>query len=178
MTTFKTFYEKITAPSKTKHVGKFGLFSLHRLIGWHVKDPYLKASLNIQCCDHGLPPKRAAFPVHPAVMIHYLNACYYPHVGAGGIVKGMTNAVKRHGGEILLKTAVNKIIINDKNEAVGVETADGTVFNSNCIVSNTDPHKTYKELIGEQYLSKGLRKKLSKTRYSVTSFILFLTLEI
>jgi len=178
MTTFKTFYEKITAPFKTKHVGKFGLFSLDRVIGWHVKDPYLKAFLNIQCGDHGLPPKRAAFPVHSAVMGHYLNGGYYPHGGGGGIVKGMTNAVKRHGGEILLKTAVNKIIINDKNEAVGVETADGTVFNSNCIVSNTDPHKTYKELIGEQYLSKGLRKKLSKTRYSVTSFILFLTLEI
>ena len=178
MTTFRTTFEKLTAPIKTKHVGKFGLFSLQRVIGWHVKDPLLKAFLNIQCGDHGLPPSRAAFPVHSAVMGHYLNGGYYPHGGGGGLVKGMTNAVKRHGGKILLKTAVNKIIINDKNEAVGVETADGKVFNANCIISNTDPHKTYKDLVGEQYLSKRLRKKLNKTRYSVTSFILFLTLKV
>jgi phytoene dehydrogenase-like protein len=178
MSTFKTFFQKITAPIKTKHVGKFGLFTLDRVIGWHVKDANLKAFLNIQCGDHGLPPNRAAFPVHSAVMGHYLNGGYYPHGGGGGIVKAMTNAVKRHGGEILLKTAVNKIMINDNKEAVGVETASGEVFNSNCIISNTDPHKTYKGLIGEEHLSKRLRKKLNSTQYSVTSFILFLTLKI
>lgn len=178
MTTFKTFFEKITAPFKTKYVGKFGLFSLKRVIGWHVKDPYLKAFLNIQCGDHGLPPSRAAFPVHSAVMGHYMNGGYYPHGGGGGIVKGMTNAVKRHGGKILLNTSVNKIVMNDRNEAVGVQIDGGKVIKANCIVSNTDPHKTYKELVGEKYLSKKLLKKLGNTKYSVTSFILFLTLKI
>ena len=178
MTTFKTFFEKITAPFKTKYVGKFGLFSLKRVIGWHVKDPYLKAFLNIQCGDHGLPPSRAAFPVHSAVMGHYMNGGYYPHGGGGGIVKGMTNAVKRHGGKILLNTSVNKIVMNDQNEAVGVQIDGGKVIKANCIVSNTDPHKTYKELVGEKYLSKKLLKKLGNTKYSVTSFILFLTLKI
>src|SRR5690554_348673 len=178
MTTFKTFFEKITAPFKTKYVGKFGLFSLKRVIGWHLKDPYLKAFLNIQCGDHGLPPSRAAFPVHSAVMEHYMNGGYYPHGGGGGIVKGMTNAVKRHGGKILLNTSVNKIVMNDQNEAVGVQIDGGKVIKANCIVSNTDPHKTYKELVGEKYLSKKLLKKLGNTKYSVTSFILFLTLKI
>lgn len=178
MTTFKTFFEKITAPFKTKYVGKFGLFSLKRVIGWHLKDPYLKAFLNIQCGDHGLPPSRAAFPVHSAVMEHYMNGGYYPHGGGGGIVKGMTNAVKRHGGKILLNTSVNKIVMNDRNEAVGVQIDGGKVIKANCIVSNTDPHKTYKELVGEKYLSKKLLKKLGNTKYSVTSFILFLTLKI
>lgn len=178
MTTFKTFFEKITAPFKTKYVGKFGLFSLKRVIGWHIKDPYLKAFLNIQCGDHGLPPSRAAFPVHSAVMGHYINGGYYPHGGGGGIVKGMTKAVKRHGGEILLNTSVNKIVLNDRNEAIGVQIDGGKVIKANCIVSNTDPHKTYKELVGDKYLSKKLLKKLDNTKYSVTSFILFLTLKI
>ncbi|WP_240623415.1 phytoene desaturase family protein [Brumimicrobium aurantiacum] len=178
MSTFKTFFEKLTAPFKTKHVGKFGLFSLERVIGWHLKDSLLKSFLNIQCGDHGLPPKKAPFPVHSSVMGHYMNGGFYPHGGGGGLVKSMTKAVKKHGGEIILSTKVKKILLNDANEAIGVETEKGDVFKSNCIISNTDPHNTYKKLVGEQFLSKKLLKKLNGTKYSVTSFILFLTLKI
>src|SRR6202034_1589625 len=45
------------------------------------------------------------------------------------------------------------------------------------IVSNADPDKTYLQLIGKENLSKKLIEKLDKTTYSVTSLILFLTVE-
>src|SRR5690554_3282549 len=143
MTTFKTFFEKITAPFKTKYVGKFGLFSLKRVIGWHLKDPYLKAFLNIQCGDHGLPPSRAAFPVHSAVMEHYMNGGYYPHGGGGGIVKGMSYIVKRRVCKILLNSSINRIVMNDRYDVVDVQIDGGKVIIVNCIVTNNDPHKSY-----------------------------------
>ena len=172
----KGFWQNITVPFRTKHFGKFAFFSLKRVVNWHVKDDLLKATLNIQCGDHGLPAYRACFPVHCSVMNHYFDGGYYPMGGGGGIIKAMTNAVKRHGGEVRVKQNVKKIIIED-SKATSVQLADGQIIKAKTIVSNADPSITYLNLVGREHLSKGLVKKLDKTKYSVTSLILFLTLE-
>ena len=172
----KGWWQNITVPFRTKNFGKTALFPLKKVIGWHIKDPLLKAVLNIQCGDHGLPPKTACFPVHCSVMSHYFDGGFYPMGGGGGIVKAMTNGIKRYGGEVRVKQSVEKILIEDK-KAVGVQLQDGTKILANNVVSNADPSITYLELIGKTHLSKSLIKKLEKTRYSVTSLILFLTLD-
>lgn len=64
------FWDNLTIAYRTRHLGKYGLFSLKRVIGWHIKDPLLKKVLNIQCGDHGLPPGKASFPLHCALMDH------------------------------------------------------------------------------------------------------------
>ncbi|WP_264564782.1 phytoene desaturase family protein [Flavobacterium sp. N3904] len=174
--TLKGFWQNITVPFRTKHFGKFSLFPLKRVIGWHIKDPLLKAVLNIQCGDHGLSPKKACFPVHCSVMNHYFDGGFYPMGGGGGIVKAMTNGVKRHGGEVRVKQDVDKIIIEDK-KAIGVQLKNGQKIFAKNIISNADPSITYLNLVGKPNLSKGLVKKLEKTKYSVTSLILFLTLD-
>jgi all-trans-retinol 13,14-reductase len=173
----KGFWQNITVPFRTKHFGKFALFSLKRVIGWYIKNPLLKSVLNVQCGDHGLSPKRACFPVHCSVMSHYFEGGFYPMGGGGGIVKAMTNAVKKHGGEIRVKQNVAKILIENK-KAIGIQLENGQQILAKTIVSNADPSNTYLKLIGKEHLSKGLIKKLEKTKYSVTSLILFLTLDI
>jgi len=172
----KGFWQKITVPFRTKHFGKFALFSLKRVVDWHVKDDLLKAVLNIQCGDHGLPANRACFPVHCSVMSHYFDGGYYPMGGGGGIIKAMTNAVKKHKGEVRVKQSVKKILLQN-NKAIGVELKDGQQIMAKNIVSNADPSITYLNLIGKENLSKAMIKKLAATKYSVTSLILFLTLE-
>jgi len=152
---------KITVPFRTKHFGKFALFPLKKVIGWHVKDPLLKAVLNIQCGDHGLPPSRACFPVHCSVMSHYFDGGFYPMGGGGGIVKAMTSSLKRNGGLVRVKQKVEKILIENK-KAVGVQLADGFVLKAKTIVSNADPSITYLKLIGEEHLSKSLLKNFQK----------------
>ena len=158
-------------------MGKYGLFSLKRVIDWHIKDPLLKAVLNVQCGDHGLPPNKASFPVHCAVMAHYFEGGYYPMGGGAGIVKAMTNAIKRHGGEIRTQQNVHKIILKE-NKAVGIELIDGKQIFADTIISNADPGVTYLDLVGKANLSKKLHKKLLKTKYSLTSISLFLTLDL
>ena len=173
----KGLWQKITVPFRTKHFGKFSLFPLKKVIGWHIQDPLLRAVLNVQCGDHGLSPKRACFPVHCSVMSHYFDGGFYPMGGGAGIVKAMTNGLKKHNGLLRVKQNVERIII-ENNKAIGVQIKGGeTIFAKN-IVSNADPSTTYQKLIGESYLSKGLVKKLAKTKYSVTSLILFLTLDL
>ncbi|NMH27686.1 phytoene desaturase family protein [Flavobacterium silvaticum] len=172
----KGWWQKITVPFRTKHFGKTALFSVKRVLGWYVKDPLAAAILNIQCGDHGLAPNRACFPVHASVLAHYFEGGFYPMGGGGGIVKAMTNAFKRHGGIIKISQSVAKIVIENK-KAVGVKLADGTEISADIIVSNADPSITYLNLIGKENLSKKLLEKLEKTTYSVTSLILFLTVD-
>jgi phytoene desaturase len=171
------FWDLITIPYRTRHMGKYGLFTLKRVIDWHIKDPLLKAVLNIQCGDHGLPPFKASFPVHCAVMDHYFEGAFYPMGGGGGIVKALTNSFKRYGGEIRVKQKVKRILIENK-QAVGVELENGQVIRAQNIVSNADPAITYFNFVGKEHLSAKLLKKLSTTKYSVTSLILFLTLDL
>ena len=48
------FWDNVTIAYRTRHMGKFSLFSLKKVVDWHIKDPLLKKVLNVQCGDHGL----------------------------------------------------------------------------------------------------------------------------
>ena len=173
------FWDNITIPFRTAQLGKYGLFSLRRVLNWHIKNPYLQKVLNIQCGDHGVPPAQASFPLHCAVMDHYFNGGFYPAGGGASIVKAMTSAIKRYGGEVRTSQSVSKILIEgDKRPvAYGVELKSGEVIKAKIVVSNADPEQTYRKMVGDEYLSKSLMKKLRKTKYSVTSLSLFLTVD-
>lgn len=176
---FKGFWQKLTIPYKTRHFGKYGLFSLKRVINWHIKDPLVKNILNVQCGDHGVQPKKAAFILHAALMFHYLNGGYYPMGGGGALIKAMTNAIKKYDGEIWTSKGVKKILLEgiDKKKAVGVELENGQQLFADHIISNADVGITYNQLIGREHLSQKLQKKLEKTIYSCTSLMLFLMVD-
>ena len=175
------FWDNITIPYRTRHLGKYALFSLKRVLGWHVKDPLLQKVLNIQCGDHGLPPSKVSFPFHCAVMDHYFHGGFYPMGGGAAIVKAMTKAIKKYGGEIRTGEGVKHILIermeqNKKFRAVGVELQKGEKLRAEKIISNADPTATY-SLVGFENLSSKLQTKLTKTLYSVTSLMFFLTVD-
>jgi phytoene dehydrogenase-like protein len=174
------FWDNLTIPFRTKKLGKYGLFSLKRVIDWHIKDPLLKKVLNVQCGDHGLPPSKASFPLHCAVMDHYFDGGFYPMGGGAAIVKAMTTAIKKHEGEIRTGQGVKRILLENnttKSKAVGVELENGERLTAKHIISNADPAKTYLDMVGTENISQALRNRLSKTRYSVTSLILFVTVD-
>tara|TARA_R110002124_G_scaffold227889_1_gene393214 strand:- start:120293 stop:121963 length:1671 start_codon:yes stop_codon:yes gene_type:complete len=175
----KGLWQHLTIPFRTKEMGKYALFSLKRVINWHLKDPLLKKILNIQFGDHGLSPAKASFPLHCAVMDHYFNGGFYPMGGGGAIVKAMTNKIKTYNGEVRTSTSVKKILIDSGKvkKAIGVQLESGEQLFSDLIISNADPDITYRKLVGEQHLSKRLIKKLNKTKYSCTSLMLFLTVD-
>jgi all-trans-retinol 13,14-reductase len=173
------FWDNVLIPFRTLQLGKYGLFSLKKVIDWHIKDPLLKKVLNVQCGDHGLPPGQASFPLHCAVMDHYFDGGFYPMGGGAAIVKAMTTAIKKHGGEIHTGQGVKRILLEgDKNKrAVGVELENGEQIRAKRVISNADPQKTYLNMVGAENIEKKLLDKLAKTRYSVTSLILFLTVD-
>ncbi|SEK57122.1 Phytoene dehydrogenase-related protein [Aquimarina amphilecti] len=175
----KGFWAHLTIPFRTKNMGKYSVFSLRKVIKKHIKNPLLRAVLNIQIGDHGLPPSQASFPLHAAVMGHYSSGGYYPIGGGGALVKAMTKALKRHQGEIRTSQKVKEILLeeNKKKKAIGVQLESGEKIFAERIISNADPGKTFLDLIGKEHISKKLNKRLKKTKYSCTSLMLFLTVD-
>jgi len=177
----RTVWQQITIPFRTKHMGKYAPFSLKRVLGWYFKDPLLKSILAIQFGNHGLSPAKASFVLHAAIMYHYHQGGFYPMGGGGAIVKAMTNTIKANMGVIRTRTAVKRILVKPHTKgvkAVGVELATGEQLFAHQIISNADPGITYQRLIGEQLLSNKLKKKLARTRYSCTSLMLFITVDL
>ncbi len=174
----KGFWDNVTIAYRTRHLGKYSLFSLKRVVGWHIKDPLLQKVINIQCGDHGLPPSKASFPLHCAIMAHYFEGGFYPMGGGAAIVKAMTKSIKKYGGEIVTGQSVKKILLegDNKYKAVGVELENGAIIRAKSVVSNADPSATFK-MVGHENLSEKLRKRLAKTRYSVTSLMFFLVVD-
>jgi len=177
----KGFWDNITIAYRTRHLGKYGLFSLKRVVGWHIKDPLLQKVLNIQCGDHGLPPAKASFPLHCALMDHYLQGGFYPMGGGAAIVKAMTRSIKKYGGVIMTGQGVKRILVeknesNKKLRTTGIELQNGEILKASRIVSNTDPSNTYR-MVGMENLSSKLQAKLAKTRYSLTSLMFFITVD-
>ncbi|MBU2938689.1 NAD(P)/FAD-dependent oxidoreductase [Lacinutrix sp. C3R15] len=176
----KGLWQQLTIPFRTKHMGKYSPFTLKRVINWHVKDPLLQNILNIQFGNHGLPPAKASFIMHAAIMCHYAEGGFYPMGGGGALVKAMTNKIKGYNGKVKTSATVKQILLEEgfKNKkAVGVALDSGEKIFADRVISNADPGITYLNLIGKDNLSTKLLKKLNKTTYSCTSLMLFLTVD-
>ena len=169
----------LTIPFRMRHLLQYGFFSLEKVIDWYIKDPLLKDVLNIQCGDYALSPSKASFLVQCAMMGHYKEGGFYPIGGGGGLIKAMTNAVKKHGGEIKVEKRVVRILTegDGKKKVIGVELESGEQIKAEYVISNADPDKTFYEMVGVENLSNKLKAKLDKTKYSVSSLIMFITID-
>jgi len=86
---------------------------------------------------------------------------YYPEGGMQAIPNASVKAIEKKGGEIMLKTEVEKIIVKNKI-AVGVKCSDGNEFYSDIVISNAPIHHTlYKLLDGVPDFDQ-LRAKIKK----------------
>lgn len=91
--------------------------------------------------------------------------------------RAFVRALKRSGGELRLRTPVNKIIV-ENGQAVGIEIGNNEKLYAKNIISNTDPETTFIKLIGKEHLSNKLNRKLSKVCYSTSSLSLFLAVDL
>lgn len=146
------------------------------LIEAYIHDPVLRGALAGQSGDHGLPPSEVSAFVHAGITHHYFNGGYYPLGGGIAIPKAFVRALKRAGGELRLKTPVEKILL-ENGRAVGVQLAGGERLTARHVISNADPEVTFGKLIGREHLSTRLRRKLDRVRYSGSALSLFFAVD-
>ncbi|MBU0730466.1 MAG: NAD(P)/FAD-dependent oxidoreductase [Proteobacteria bacterium] len=167
-------------PYRTRHIGRYGLYSLKRILEDRIADPVARGILSIQCGDQGLPPSKTMMLLHAGMARHYEQGGYYPHGGGGAIAQALVKAIRSAGGVVKMRAGVDKILTEAngrRRRVVGVRLADGKELRAAHVISNADPHKTFYGMVGEENLSSKLKKRLNKTRYSLTSLLLFLAVD-
>ena len=108
-------------------------------------------------------------------MIHYLErewGVHYAMGGTGSIVKGLVKLIEDLGGKIHLNAEIDEIIV--KNGKVdGMQLQNGTREKADAVVSNADVAWTYRYLIDESHRKKYSNRKIDRTKYSMSLFVIY-----
>ena len=168
----------IQLPGRIPTIARLGFRSLSSVLDtFGLQDPLLRTILGAQSGDHGMPPDRAAFVLHAAIMHHYFEGGWYPKGGGRSLPKAFIKELRAHGGQIRMQSAVDRILVEGSGKsrrAVAVRLADGTEISAKTIISNADPEATFSKMVGHEHLSAKLRRKLAKSTYSISALSLFL----
>jgi prolycopene isomerase len=133
----------------------------------YIKDPQLLKFIDMECyCWSVVPADKT--PMINAGMVfsdrHY-GGINYPKGGVGQIAQKLVEGLEKAGGQIQYKARVTKIV-TEKGKAVGVQLADGKVYQAKRIVSNATRWDTFEKLLPAEEMptaEKKWRKRYEKS---------------
>jgi phytoene dehydrogenase-like protein len=143
---------------------RYGFRSAGSLLDACVRDPLLRAFLSAQAGNHGLALSDVSLPVHAAMSAHYWNGAFYPVGGARRLPMACIKALRRHGGDLMLRSRVSRILV-ERGRATGVELAGGERIAAGTVLANCDPAVTRTLLPGRP--RRGRRMSYSVSLLSV-----------
>jgi phytoene dehydrogenase-like protein len=168
--------DALLMPVRMRTVLRYGLVPLTRFLDRFTRDPLLRAILSIQSGDHGMAPSRAPAVVHASLQDYYFDGGCYPRGGGRAIPDTLTRHIRQHGGEVVLGAEVQRILV-EAGRAIGVRLADGSEVRAGIVVSNADPGVTWGRLVEPQHVGARLRRRIARTRYSLSTLSLFLAVD-
>jgi len=96
--------------------------------------------------------------------------------GMGAITQAMASFARSTGVEIRTDAPVEKIRV-ENGRAVGVRMENGKVFNSRCVLANTDPKRTFLKLIDRNDLDEEFARDIEQLRMGHSSMKVNLALK-
>jgi all-trans-retinol 13,14-reductase len=142
-----------------------------------IKDSKLKAIISFQWGYYGLPPSKLSSFYYALPAINYLTeGGYYPRGKSQRISDAFVAFIEDHGGRVLLRKRVEKILMKDKS-AYGVMTADGKIYTGKVVISNANAYDTFHKMIENKESLKQLYSRMETFSVSISSFLVFLGLK-
>ncbi|MBE7323517.1 NAD(P)/FAD-dependent oxidoreductase [Nocardioides sp. Y6] len=128
--------------------------------------------------DYTWPPYRTPAVMHGGLLHHYLQAgAYYPRGGGQVIGAHLTDVIQSYGGTVRTKARVDRILIED-GRAVGVRLRGGEEVRADVIVAAGDYKKTWTELVGDEHLTRRLRRRLKDLEMTQPMFAVYVALDV
>ena len=92
------------------------------------------------------------------------------HMGSHHVAHLLGKYISENGSRIISGSVIKRIVI-ENNEAKGVELDDGTILKAKQFVcSSLNPHQTFYDYVGKEYLPQELITRLDQWKYSDMSF--------
>lgn len=128
--------------------------------------------------DYTWPPHRTPTAMHAGFLHHYLQAgAYYPRGGGQVIGAHLTDVVQTHGGRVRTKARVERILVED-GRAVGVRLRGGEQIRAEAVVSAADFKRTWTDLVGDEHLTRRLRRRLKSLEMTLPMFAVYVALDV
>jgi phytoene desaturase len=172
----QTAREAVMLPIRMRTVLRYGLLPLDRFLDRFTRNRLLRAILSIQAGDHGMAPSRAPAALHAGLQNYYFEGGWYPRGGGRAIPDAFVKQIIARGGEVILGTGVERILV-ERKRAIGVRLEDGTEVRADIVVSNADPSETWAHLVDREHVTTRLFQRVRHLRYSVSTFSLFLAVD-
>lgn len=104
---------------------------------------------------------------------YYFDGGYYPVGGSGALAQALAEVIEAHGGRVLLRAPVQRILI-EGGRAAGVVLGGGQVHRAAAVISNADVRKTFLELVGREHLPPDFVRRIESLEFSTSAFVVFL----
>ena len=166
-----------TFPAEFPYLFKSFNRSWGSLVDARLTNPKLKAIISSLWVYYGLPPSKLS-PYYYAMPTNgYLRyGGFYPRGKSQKISDAFGKYITEHGGEIITKTKVEKILTKN-DSAYGVMTKDGKEFKTKVVISNSNAYDTFNKMVDDKNVLKEYLGKLEKLSVSLSSFQVFLGLK-
>lgn len=100
-----------------------------------------------------------------------------PKGGSQAFISWLCRNVESAGSKIFLNHRVNKVLLNDKNRAIGVSLEKGNSIDSRYVLAACDVEMLYDKMVPKEHIPEQLRKALRDADLYYSTFSIFIGLD-
>ncbi|KAL6476694.1 hypothetical protein MHYP_G00151930 [Metynnis hypsauchen] len=160
---------------------RYGPRSLAEVVNGLTQNEDLRAVFCYIFGTYGNIPKEASFSMHSLLLCHYMPGAWYPKGGASEIAFHMIPIIEKAGGAVLVRAPVNRILLNDAKEAIGVSVMKGheeVHVHAPIVISDAGVFNTYQQLLPKEVQAMpAIQKQLSFVKHGEGGVSVFLGLD-
>lgn len=163
---FSTFFSKFPDMIRLR-----AYRNVYDLVSAHLEHPKLRKAFSIQPLLVGGNPFDTTCIYN---LIHYLErkwGIHYAMGGTGAIVSALEKLMREEGIEIKLNCDVKHL--HGTKDITSLELTDGSRFEADIFVCNSDPAHTYKHMVPQKHNKKWKPKRVDKLDYSMGLYVIY-----
>jgi phytoene desaturase len=150
--------------------------SLFDVLGKYFDDEILKVCFTFQAKYIGMSPWQAPGLFSILSFIEHGGGVFHIKGGLNQLSQSMAKIIEENGGKIHLSKSVKELII-ENSSAKGVLLENGNEERADYVIINADFANAMVNLVNPKHRVKYTNEKLSKMKYSCSTFMLYLGLD-
>lgn len=163
----------LARPARFPLLLRYRRATLGQVLGDRVEEPAARAALGALWPYLGLPPSRVSFLYYATMLMSYVaDGAFYCRGTFQTLADALVAALRRDGGELVLRGLVRRILVEEGRTA-GVVLENGQVVRAPLVVSNADARQTVEELAGPAHFPARFRRRLRHATPSVSAFLVY-----
>lgn len=146
--------------------------SVYSLVSTYIKDERLRQAFSFEPLLVGGNPFKITSIY---LLIHWLERKWGVHFVKGGttaLVEAFVKLLKNKGANIHFNSSVKKIE-TQRRKVIGVHTTDERFYPAEVVVSNADPVRVYRDMLGPELRKKHTDKRLNRKDHSMSLLVAY-----